>query len=193
MPVALQSSAPSFRCHRTHYHYTRSSVTASPRRQVSHALLRRRQAAAAAAADGASAALSASQRNPAALDQAWELLTTFTKKQAAGLAQPLLDSPGSRAALRDALLAAAAAPRPAVGWAGWAEGSPAEAAASSSSAAAAAAHSDGTAGRGVPEVLLGIVAGDVRLAVRSLRDYCQALGLPFLPPESRVSLQAGML
>ena len=30
-----------------------------------------------------------------------------------------------------------------------------------------------------PEVLLGVVASDVRLAVRSLRDYCQALGLPF--------------
>lgn len=32
---------------------------------------------------------------------------------------------------------------------------------------------------GMPEVLLGVVASDVRLAVRSLRDYCQALGLPF--------------
>jgi hypothetical protein len=28
-------------------------------------------------------------------------------------------------------------------------------------------------------VLLGVMASDVRLAVRSLRDYCQALGLPF--------------
>lgn len=28
-------------------------------------------------------------------------------------------------------------------------------------------------------MLLGIVASDVRLAVRSLRDYCQALGLSF--------------
>ena len=30
-----------------------------------------------------------------------------------------------------------------------------------------------------PEVLLGVLASDVRLAVRALRDYCQALGLPF--------------
>lgn len=37
------------------------------------------------------------------------------------------------------------------------------------------------------EVLLGVLASDVRLAVRSLRDYCQALGLPFAAPESRVS------
>ncbi len=29
------------------------------------------------------------------------------------------------------------------------------------------------------QVLLGVVASDVRLAVRSLRDYCQSLGLPF--------------
>lgn len=52
---------------------------------------------------------------------------------------------------------AAAAPHAPAGW------NP-EAAASSSAA---------------PEVLLGVVASDVRLAVRSLRDYCQALGLPF--------------
>lgn len=28
-------------------------------------------------------------------------------------------------------------------------------------------------------MLLGVMASDVRLAVRALRDYCQALGLPF--------------
>lgn len=41
-------------------------------------------------------------------------------------------------------------------------------------------------GREVPEVLLGLICSDVRLGVRALRDYCQALGLPFKPPESRV-------
>lgn len=29
-------------------------------------------------------------------------------------------------------------------------------------------------------MLLGVVASDIRLAVRALRDYCAALGLPFL-------------
>ena len=39
----------------------------------------------------------------------------------------------------------------------------------------------GSSGSGrVPEVLLGVLASDVRLAVRSLRDYCEALGLPLL-------------
>lgn len=36
------------------------------------------------------------------------------------------------------------------------------------------------------EVLLGVVASDVRLALRALRDYSAALGLPAATPESRV-------
>lgn len=64
---------------------------------------------------------------------------------------------GLPASISTCLQVAAAAPYAAAGW------NP-EAAASSSA---------------VPEVLLGVVASDVRLAVRSLRDYCQALGLPF--------------
>ena len=36
------------------------------------------------------------------------------------------------------------------------------------------------------QVLLGVVSSDIRLAVRSLRDYTQALELPFIQPESRV-------
>ncbi|KAL4444597.1 hypothetical protein ABPG77_002414 [Micractinium sp. CCAP 211/92] len=98
------------------------------------------------------------------VEAAWALLEDFTQREARGLAQPLLDAPEKRRRLRDALLVAAAAPYAPAGW------NP-EAAASSSA---------------VPEVLLGVVASDVRLAVRSLRDYCQALGLPFQMPESRV-------
>ena len=36
------------------------------------------------------------------------------------------------------------------------------------------------------EVMFGIVAGNVRIAVRALRDWCQALGLPYVKPASRV-------
>jgi len=50
----------------------------------------------------------------------------------------------------------------------------------SSSMSSDGSTSSGGAAAAVPEVLLGVVASDVRLAVRSLRDYCQALGLPFL-------------
>ena len=38
-----------------------------------------------------------------------------------------------------------------------------------------------------PSILIGIVSSDVRLAMRSLRDYLAALHLPFVAPTSRVS------
>lgn len=57
-----------------------------------------------------------------------------------------------------------------------------EAAASSSGAAGAGQVA---AGQG-SEVLLGVVAGDIRLGVRAFRDWCWALGLPYVKPESRV-------
>lgn len=38
------------------------------------------------------------------VEEAWQLLTEFTAKEARGLAQPLLNSAGSRQRLRDALL-----------------------------------------------------------------------------------------
>jgi hypothetical protein len=38
-----------------------------------------------------------------------------------------------------------------------------------------------------PDVLMGVVASDSRLGVRALRDWCEALGLPYLQPENRVS------
>ena len=43
-------------------------------------------------------------RGTEAVDAAWELLQRFTARQAAGTAQPLLNSPAKRAALRAALL-----------------------------------------------------------------------------------------
>jgi hypothetical protein len=39
-----------------------------------------------------------------------------------------------------------------------------------------------------PDVLMGVVASDSRLGMRALRDWCQALGLPYMQPENRVRL-----
>jgi hypothetical protein len=38
-----------------------------------------------------------------------------------------------------------------------------------------------------PEVLLGFIASEPRLAIRALRDWCQALGLPYVLPDCRVA------
>ena len=37
-----------------------------------------------------------------------------------------------------------------------------------------------------PEILIGILSSDIRLAVRALRDWTSALGVPFVLPKSRV-------
>eukprot|EP00775_Hariotina_reticulata_P009676 gene9676-9834_t len=37
------------------------------------------------------------------------------------------------------------------------------------------------------EVLLGVLASESRLAVRALRDWCQALGLHFVAPDCKVA------
>lgn len=73
--------------------------------------------------------------------------------------QPLCDSREGREALRAALLAVLSNP-----WidAGWDPASPAK------------------------EVLLGVISSDIRLAMRALRDYTEALNLPLVTPESRV-------
>ena len=42
-----------------------------------------------------------------------------------------------------------------------------------------------------PPLMLGVLSGDVRLAVRALRDYAQALGFDFLVPESKVVALCG--
>jgi hypothetical protein len=40
------------------------------------------------------------------------------------------------------------------------------------------------------EVLLGVLSSDARVAVRALRDWCQALGLPYAVPECKVRRRA---
>lgn len=40
-------------------------------------------------------------------------------------------------------------------------------------------------------VLLGVLASDARVAVRALRDWCQALELPYMVPECQVGRGGG--
>jgi hypothetical protein len=98
------------------------------------------------------------------LEDSWKLLVDFTTKEARGFATPMLSSSETRQALRQALLTVASAPWPPANW-------------------TPGRHADANASG----VLLGVIASDVRLAVRSLRDYCEALGVPFVAPESRIA------
>jgi len=68
---------------------------------------------------------------------------------------PALQSKESRAAVRESLMRALGTPHVPAGW------DPAQGG-----------------------LLLGIVAGDVRIGIRALRDWCQALGLEFAQPEA---------
>ncbi len=36
-------------------------------------------------------------------------------------------------------------------------------------------------------VMIGLMAADVRMGARAMRDYCAALGLPYIKPQSRVT------
>lgn len=91
--------------------------------------------------------------------QAWDLLREFTKAEVKEAAASYLDSPSERRRLRAALETVAKRPLPAQGW-------------------------DPAATE--KELLLGVLASDVRLAVRALRDWTDALHVPFVAPASRV-------
>lgn len=73
------------------------------------------------------------------------------------MAQHMLNSYENRQALRAALLKARATPWPAAGY----------------------IPSDNN-------IILGVLASDIRFGVRSLRDYCTALDISFVIPESRI-------
>jgi hypothetical protein len=42
-----------------------------------------------------------------------------------------------------------------------------------------------------PEVIVGVTASDARVAARALREWCAALGLPYVQPEARLGASAG--
>lgn len=100
----------------------------------------------------------------------WQLLEDFTREEFAGrAAAKYLSTRESRQNLKQAFLQAARTPHPSSGWSPMDHRSGADCESSSS--------------QGV--ILLGIVASDVRYAIRSLRDYCNALNIPFVAPVPR--------
>lgn len=97
------------------------------------------------------------------MSESWNLLKDFTHQQARGLAQHKLDSKENRAALRHALLTVAENPIPSINW-----------------------YPNNAQEPTPTSLLLGICSSDIRLAMRSLRDYTRAFRVPFVQPESRV-------
>ena len=115
------------------------------------------------------------------VSSSWQLLEDFTREEFAGrAATKYLSTRESRQNLKEAFRKAARSPHPSSGW------SPSmledqngrETPGTSSSS-----DHQGSSSQGV--ILLGIVASDVRYAIRSLRDYCNALNIPFVVPVPR--------
>jgi len=93
---------------------------------------------------------------------AWQLLEDFTKadmRRPSSVPRPFL-TVAERATLRDAVLVAVQSANPAEGW---------------------------FPGSDPSTMLLSVLSGDVRLALRALRDYTSALQLDWIDPESRVA------
>lgn len=110
---------------------------------------------------GASSSGSGGAAVAAEVAAAWAQLTDLTQKDIRGLARPLTATPAQRDGLRRALLAVYASANPAEGW-------------------------PGAGAQPPPDVLLGLLSSDVRLAARALRDWTAGLGLPYVAPVSRI-------
>lgn len=90
------------------------------------------------------------------VESTWELLEQFTRSEFEGTAaSTYLATKASRDKLREAFYAAIETPNESIAWKG-----PSQSA-----------------------VLLGILSSDIRLALRSLRDYTQAMGVAYVLPE----------
>lgn len=100
----------------------------------------------------------------AAISSAWNLLADLTKADIKGSAQAFTGDASARERLRQALKVVYSNQYAEAGWSPAAEA----------------------------EVLLGIVASDSRLAVRALRDWCEALGLEYTKPTSRAESIASL-
>lgn len=89
--------------------------------------------------------------------QAWALLREFNQADAKGIAATYTADAAARGRLRGALRVARECSNTEVGW-----------------------DADS------PSLMLGVLASDVRLGMRALRDWTQAMGMPALTPEIRV-------
>ncbi|KAL0052044.1 hypothetical protein WJX82_006991 [Trebouxia sp. C0006] len=90
---------------------------------------------------------------------AWALLHKLTKEDIKGNSSILTASLDARSLLREAVEVIATNAAPAEGW---------------------------DPSIQPPEILLGVLSSDIRLAVRALRDWASALHVPFVIPTSRV-------
>eukprot|EP00890_Picochlorum_soloecismus_P002793 jgi/Picsp_1/3514/NSC_06352-R1_hypothetical protein CHLNCDRAFT_133204 [Chlorella variabilis] len=125
------------------------------------------------AQDGCSAGSSGSSGSSGSRNSeaSWQTLEDFTREEFAGrAATKYLSTRESRHDLKEAFLKAARTPHPSSGWSPMLDQA-----------------SSGTDHQGSSQgvILLGVVASDVRYAVRSLRDYCNALNIPFVAPVPR--------
>ncbi|KAA6426201.1 MAG: hypothetical protein FRX49_04053 [Trebouxia sp. A1-2] len=93
------------------------------------------------------------------VQDAWALLHKLTKEDIKGKSNHLTASLDARNLLREAIEVVATNAAPSEGW---------------------------DPSIQPPEILLGILSSDIRLAVRALRDWANALHVPFVIPTSRV-------
>lgn len=91
----------------------------------------------------------------------WSTLKDFTIQRFKGTAHQYTDSREKREELRDLLLRAYRAPYPEAGWSGGCNGT--------------------------STVLIGLMASDIKMGLRALRDYCEALEVEFMLPEVKVA------
>lgn len=105
-------------------------------------------------------------------EASWQILEDFTREEFAGrAAAKYLSTRDSRQTLKQAFLQAARTPHPSSGW------TPVD------QRTRPGTDCEASPSQGV--ILLGILASDVRYAIRSLRDYCNALNIPFVAPVPR--------
>jgi hypothetical protein len=103
----------------------------------------------------------ASPDTSSSLSASWATLRDFTIQRFKGTADKYTVSREKREELRDMLLRVYAEPFPEAGWSG--------------------------GGNGSSTVLIGLMASDVKMGMRALRDYCEALDVEFILPEVKVA------
>ena len=117
---------------------------------------------------------------PPSTAAAWKMLREFSAAEFRKQGRAWTDTADKRAALRAALMDAYRLPAPADSGYGWA-----------GAGAGAGAGEAAAAGRPPTDVIVGVTASDVRLALRALREWCEALGLPYVQPEVRLGPRGG--
>ena len=106
----------------------------------------------------------ASSNSPSTKSSSLAALKDFTLRKFKGTADRYTESRKKREELRDMLLEVYHEPCPEYGWTGGISGT----------------------------VLIGLMASDIKMGMRALRDYCEALDVEFLLPEIKVAGAASL-